>query len=377
MSEWLEIQPKVDDIREFHEIASDFADPLEAIREAISNAYDWNATKILIRFEVKKIEGEDTLILSFWDNGEGLSKKAITSTFWGLGLSESRGCGKIGEKGHGTKIFLRSKRIKVKTRGPDGYFEAVCERPFGNLTSNRLHLPQYCEDVEQNEGNPFTEIIIEGYNFNERTMFKQAIVKDYILWFTKAGSIEKEFPGTKPREIKVFLKCLDWDSEPEDIPFGHAFPVENKNTHELFEKYGADAPDHFVKKYVEEDRLKRLPEVSYQAVIYVEGDLVKRQYNHMIRQKLKTGSEGYRVSDRYGIWLCKDYIPIQRKNEWVKGFGTGSNAYVWLHGFINCQNLSLTANRGDISNSDPFIIEELKEKIENFVSIIDEDMKKK
>ena len=36
----------------------------------------------------------------------------------------------------------------------------------------------------------------------------------------------------------------------------------------------------------------------------------------------------YRVADRYGLWLCKDYIPIQRINDWIIGFGTGSNSSI-------------------------------------------------
>ena len=43
MSEWSEEQlltPQVDQTREFLEIANDFANPLDLVREAISNSYD-------------------------------------------------------------------------------------------------------------------------------------------------------------------------------------------------------------------------------------------------------------------------------------------------------------------------------------------------
>lgn len=44
--------PTVDATREFLEIAADFANPLDIIREAISNSYDANSKTIRIRFEV-------------------------------------------------------------------------------------------------------------------------------------------------------------------------------------------------------------------------------------------------------------------------------------------------------------------------------------
>ncbi|WP_209309589.1 hypothetical protein [Haloarcula amylovorans] len=38
--------PKVNEVNEFLEIASDFEDPLEVIRESLSNAYDADATEV-------------------------------------------------------------------------------------------------------------------------------------------------------------------------------------------------------------------------------------------------------------------------------------------------------------------------------------------
>ncbi|SFD95042.1 hypothetical protein SAMN05428981_102467 [Bacillus sp. OV194] len=46
------IRPKVDETQEFIEIANDFSNPLELVREAISNSFDAKANKIWISFEV-------------------------------------------------------------------------------------------------------------------------------------------------------------------------------------------------------------------------------------------------------------------------------------------------------------------------------------
>lgn len=43
----------------------------------------------------------------------------------------------------------------------------------------------------------------------------------------------------------------------------------------------------------------------------------------------------------------------------------------FVHGFVNCQSLKLTANRGTVANTDPQILEELKCKIQEIFNEID------
>ena len=52
------ITPKVDQTQEFIEISNDFSNPLEIVREAISNSFDAKATKIEFYFDVTKLYGE-------------------------------------------------------------------------------------------------------------------------------------------------------------------------------------------------------------------------------------------------------------------------------------------------------------------------------
>src|SRR3990172_5584909 len=212
-----------------------------------------------------------------------------------------------------------------------------------SLTNKQLHSPKI-RRIEPYQEQTGTRIRVEGYNQNERADFIQDKVKDYVLWFTKVGSLEQVFGIDRLAGFKLHLKCLDRE-EFEPVSFGHVFPGEERDIDKLFAAHGTEAADLFVKRYKWDDRLQHVPEVTYQAVIYVEGDRAKRNYNNMIRERIRGNTGKYKVADRYGIWLCRDFIPIQRVNEWITGFGTGSNSFLLLHGFVNCQSLKLTANR--------------------------------
>lgn len=376
MSDWTELQPKVSEHAEFFEIANDFGNPLEVLREAIANAFDWHATYIQIKFSVESIDGYDRLVIELQDDGAGMSYDTLANNFWDLGNSLSRkDAGKIGEKGHGTKIYLRSHKVIVRTYdGGDNAYESVCEDAFAKLSSGQMHAPKIrVLDSPIQKG---TFIRIEGYNNSVQTNYTQLVVKDYILWFTKMGSFELELPSrTRPR-FHVELQCLD-RSEYEIIPFGHVFPQESKDITELFNEYTEDAAEHFAKKYAYLDqRLKNRSDIVFDAIIYVEGNAVKNEYNPLLRKRKDALRGSYKVADRYGLWLCKDYIPVQNINSWITGFGTGSNSATLLHGFINCQKLKLTANRGTVANTDPIVTEELKEAINDLLDKIETDLYK-
>lgn len=374
---WTYITPGVNAEAEFLEIASDFGNPLEIVREAISNSVDAGARSIGIAFTVEEVDGAQTLIISIDDDGSGMTREVLERDFWGLGFSGSRGDkNKIGEKGHGTKIYLRSEEVRVLTQSAEGAYESICERPMRALTRRQAHRPKI-RTIERFQPNNGTRVAVYGYNQNERAIFIQNVVRDYILWFTKFGSIETALGIDTLKDLTLRLRCLDSDDE-EVIPYGHFFPPENKDVDALFEKYTASAADHFVRRYVlKGERLKELPEVTYDAVVSVEGDQVKREYNPLIGERRRKETGRYRVADRYGLWLCKDYIPVQRINDWIVGFGTGSNSFTLLHGFINCQRLKLTANRGSIANTDPKILDELRKTVQALVDEINDDLSRR
>lgn len=376
--EWIEINPPVDTTAEFFEIVNDFGNPLELVREAISNAIDWKASYIKIAFTVEQIDGARRLVITLEDDGTGMNADVLQTSFWGLGHSESRKLKSqgvtdiVGEKGHGTKIYLRSEKVIVQTQSIDGAFESICENPLRSLSSRTIHKPLLRQiDNIFDEGKTGTIIKVIGYNDNERASFIQEIVKDYIQWFTKAGSIELIFGHRKNENFKVLLKCIG-TSEYEEVQFGHVFPKEQSDIEKLFKEKEFDAADYYVKYFIYKDeKLKNAPEVTFDVIVSIEGDQIKREYNSMIRDRMRSDTGRYKVSDRYGVYLCKDYIPIVRINDWISGFGTGSNSMTMVHGFINCQELKLTANRGTISNTDPKILEELRSRIQEIFNDID------
>ena len=368
-NEWKEIIPEVNKVAEFIEISADFSDPLEIFREAISNSCDHGATEMYIDIEMEEINGKNTLVIHMDDNGDGMNKFMLTECFWALGNSSSKpDSDKIGEKGHGTKIYLKSDRVVVQTYHDEGSYESECSDPFRKLVSGEMHIPKF-RDIDNSDNRRGTKIRVEGYNNNEFQHYTQLQVRDYLYWKTKLGSFEREFDA-KAEGITVYLNALDQEN-PEKLAFGHIFAKETKNLDNLWDEYNVEAHDHYARKYIKTARLKNLPYVEYKAVIAVEGQKAKRAYNPNLRERKVQTPGCYRAMDRYGIYLAKDYIPVERKNEWLSGFGKGSNAFVLLHGFINCQHFKLTANRGSVSNTEGEILNELKKEIKEFIQKID------
>lgn len=87
---WEDVKPQVNSEAEFLEIASDFGNPLEIVREAISNSIDARAKNIAIAFTVEEVDGAATLVITIEDDGEGMTRDVLARDFWGLGYSTSR-----------------------------------------------------------------------------------------------------------------------------------------------------------------------------------------------------------------------------------------------------------------------------------------------
>lgn len=356
MSEYI-YTPKVDETQEFIEIANDFSNPLDLVREAISNSYDANATEIEISFSVNKEYGENVLVITISDNGDGMTKNELEN-FFDLGNSSRRNNEKaIGEKGHGTKVYFNSRHIQVRSFSkPDGLLIADMVEPFRTLYDRKIPKVNVQIKPEMGQG---TQITIRGYNNNRRDKFTHSILKDYIMWFTKHGAIDKHFITDRNNTV-LRLKGIDKDKF-ECIAAGHFFPEESKDINKLFEHYLVQAPNFYSKQIVKQGSLKNFPEIKFQAIFSIEGKNVKYSYNEMIRRPGYSAPEGsYTISERYGLWICKDYIPIQKKNEWITYKGS---EYTKFHAFINCQGLRLTANRSSVDNTPSEIINDLKEEV--------------
>lgn len=207
---------------------------------------------------------------------------------------------------------------------------------------------------------------------NDRTsyqVFSHEMLKDYILWFTKFGSPELALGKTKHKDVTLLLKGLDRE-EGEKIPFGHVFPPESDEPEALFEKYAYKAPQYYCEKYVKTGVLQHFPEIDYEAVIYIEGDKVKAGYNPMLIQEEKANPDGaYHIRERYGLWLCKDYIPVQRKNEWIVNRLLRTTDY---HAFFNCQALMVSENHNSIADTSKEILQDIEQELRKITSGIAE-----
>lgn len=353
--------PKVNPSREFLEIASDFSNPLDIVREAISNSVDAKATELHISFTILPQYGQRKLRIVIRDNGLGMDYEGLQS-FFDLGNSLRRDAkiddlSLIGEKGHGTKIYFNSERIGVITGKYGKKYSCHMQNPLDSLYESIIPEVEVEESNEDFEG---TFIDIVGYNNNERNMFNHERVKDYVYWFTKFASFEGELNSDHQyKDIKLFLQGID-RQEAEILTFGHKFPNISDDLDKLLNEHIADAPDHFVKKLTYSGTLKKFPDIAYNAVFYIVGNKAKRSNKMLKRSGYTAPSGGYTVQERYGIWLTKDYIPIQRKNEWINKKGS---EYTKFEAFFNCQELKLTANRGSIDNTSGDILDEIKDTV--------------
>ena len=75
------LTPKVNETQEFIEIAFDFSNPLDLVREAISNSFDAKAKEIKIAFSVEDEDGEKRLKIELEDNGEGMNMEGLQHFF--------------------------------------------------------------------------------------------------------------------------------------------------------------------------------------------------------------------------------------------------------------------------------------------------------
>ncbi|MEW6203137.1 MAG: ATP-binding protein, partial [bacterium] len=311
--------PEVEKAHEFLEIVRDFTDPKDAIREAISNAMDWDATEIKIIVTVDKTRPEEEIIIEIKDNGVGLDEERLEA-FFDLGRSTTNKSNsssmKIGYKGHGTKTYLNCRQIEVESDSHESSVYAIMDSPLQKLMNGEI--PEYEYDVESKMNNETkTKIIIRGYNMNRNIRdFGHNVLKDYIIWHTCFGSVEKEFGIEINNDKKLYLQGLG-KNQPEKIDFGHIFPQENSDLKRLQKDRPGDWTKTFVKKWIFNGRqIIDNPSKFVDIVFYIEGDEAKRAYNPMIRVRGKTPEYGmYKVEDMYGLWACKNYIPIKRYNE--------------------------------------------------------------
>src|SRR5699024_1267786 len=176
--------------------------------------------------------GEKVLKIQFTDTGTRLDLDGLRS-FSGLGNSLRRNDeATSGENGHATTVFLNSKKIEVITTRNGKKYCAIMLNPSRELFDRRIpKVTVTTENVEMQEHG--TSITILGYNNDRREKFTHDQLKDYILWFTKFGSIECEFGKEENKDVKLKFKGVD-KKELEELSFGHVFPTESCSVSDLF-----------------------------------------------------------------------------------------------------------------------------------------------
>lgn len=208
------IRPRVNEAREFLEIAKDFKDPREIIREALSNSWDAAASKVSLKFHLVPIAGtrKKKIMVEILDNGEGMSSENRA----GVGSSEIEGFfnlgdsfkpyGSIGSKGHGTKIYYKSMGIKVDTWKNGKHIHAESEVPPWDSLLKGV-VPTYRYNESDDSTGRGTKIVVEGFQAKQSEFASLDQLTQYLQWYTVIGSFGQYF--SSPRKMDVELKPTD------------------------------------------------------------------------------------------------------------------------------------------------------------------------
>lgn len=384
----------------YRQIITNFSNPLEFAREAISNSIDAAATTIsIIVDQVHGPTGQPEIRIVLKDDGHGMDERRL-ERFFNLGDSEKSNLKAdedsehlIGEKGFGTKIYLNSRRVEVRTtdKKVGTGLRAISQGHLERLHDAANGAPPLYESTEEQQLAGGTEIIIYGYNHNDGSKLGHDQLRDYILWFTKFGSIEPclwaafpKFAAAQARlgQLTLRLRGLGFDGlqhagDPtakfEQLAFGHPFPAEcfdGKALREKAKAKKASPTDFYCRRFVKEGTLKKFPGFRWQAVFSIEGNRVKYE-NPMVRRQGYAAPPGaYKVAERYGIWVCKDFIPAERVNVLLPGKGS---EFLKFHAFFNSQAIRLSADRTSIGPTPPDVRAAIEEQILDIAREIFED----
>lgn len=348
----MEKTPKVNEVNEFLEIASDFEDPLEAIREALSNSYDAEASEV--RIEIRTRENGSDIIIE--DDGEGMDAADLESFF---DLGNSNKDGSIGYKGHGTKIFYKSDEIVVNTSKDGLTHRAKMERPWDKL--NERVLPTYSvSTTETTKSRQGTFIRISGFK-SEAAFDPESLtynkIHHYLKWDTIAGSTAHYF-DEDPHEFRVEVKLdpaiddsMDWLVTTNRLEF----PSEQLDPGEG--------------NFPEERMCKRYPPEEIE-VSHDEGtskiQVVGMAGGKAARNELATYGKH---SAQFGVWLAKDHIKIEQANQVI----SSDNEFLHFFFIANCQDLELSANRGKIRNKASPVYSAIIEELDHYMSKVAND----
>lgn len=344
--------PQVNEVNEFIEIASDFEDPLEVIREALSNSYDANATQVDIRIE-QDDDGQNTLVIH--DDGNGMDEGNLSS-FFDLGNSNKQDA--IGYKGHGTKIYYKSDRIRVETVKDGTRIESVMDQPWKTL--NNRELPTYSITKTEVDEPSRTRIVVHGFQAGQGFDPQQLTynkIEHYIKWKTIGGSTAWYFNDDfHDMSINIELSpSIDDTREPIGTDNRLRFPPENLN------------PDG---EFIAEEMCKHYPPRELTITLddgrEVEMEVVGMVGGKKARNQLPTYGKH---SAQFGIWLAKDHIKVERYNDAIGA----DNEFFHFFFVANCQDLELSANREKIRNKSGDVYQAITDELDRYMTKVSQE----
>lgn len=286
-----------------------------------------------MKFSLVPISGtrKKKIIVEIIDDGEGMSSEqrpGVSSSeiegFFNLGDS-AKPLGSIGSKGHGTKIYYKSLGFKVDTWKQGKHIHAETEiSPWESLLKGVV--PTYRYNEKDDPTGKGTKIVIDGFQAKQSEFASLDQLTEYLRWYTVLGSFGQYF--NSPRKMDVDLKPTD--TSLVSLPYGFCFPDEQINFDNGSESIcNILGPSTITCGTTEDGR-----DVKIEIIGALLGeslrDFVPHTYSHM------------------GLWLCKDYIRIERNNEILEDVFKGQYYYRSMLIFANCQQFDLTANRNNI-----------------------------
>lgn len=399
---------------ELYQIIKDFDNPLQIFREGFQNAIDEDATEVICHVYFRDGLDKRDLVIDIIDNGNGLLLEDI-GCFFGLAKTtklnsnKTRKNNKLGYKGHGSKIYFNADEVLIASRTSESSeWASTCINPIEQLiTSESMKYSDAVSpsalglNIPNNYEHGFMVRIINPKYFDTKStlfMLNHDYLRDYIKWYTIFSTILTEFNDHKwlndlqsvlylrglnaddfakeynsiekidpiPMFVPVYPDCKDNGGYyKEIIKLGHYFPDERKTDTEM-QKYVSSIPECY-KPFVH--YFSSMPVCStfstdsgekFRFILSLEGYETKRRYDTLLSKRGKTGDvKTHTDSDRYGIWVCKGGVPIEKIDGWYAGKGT----YTYIHAFVDCDDLDLVANRSSIGNSNRELLDQIKKKL--------------
>ena len=194
-------------------------------------------------------------------------------------------------------------------------------------TLKRGTVPTYRYDEAHGTHGSGTRIVVDGFIAKQREFKTLDSLIQYIRWYTVLGSFGEYFD--RSRTMDVDIQPTD-SYTPVRVPFGFRFPDEQTDL-----GGGTD------------NTCKLIGPITKECGQAEDGQIVTVQFVGAILGEAHRNIVPHTYT-QMGLWLCKDFIRIERDNTILEDVFGGQYYYRSVLLFANCQALDLTANRNDI-----------------------------